>query len=193
MRCDDIRKSGWTRLFTVLFPLFAVGLSLSGVEGQERPDFSGVWASGAQGAGSARGAAGSLGSGWGSSFTIEQEEDTLTVVRVFFTRGDLQPALKFRFALDGSETRNVVLVGRGMQEQVSTAVWEADKLVITTVYDVPGGEGGGMVLGEVSQTLSLRPPPSGRAAWPASLVVETVRGGVLGGPPSTTLTVYNRN
>ena len=193
MRSDDFRKTGWTRLSTVLFSLFAVGLPISGVGGQEKPDFSGVWASGAQGAGTARGGAGSLGSGWGSNFTIEQDEDTLTVVRVFFTRGDLQPALKFRFALDGSETRNVVLMGRGMQEQVSTAVWEGDRLVITTVYDVPGGEGEGMVLGEVSQTLSLRPPPSGRAAWPASLMVETVRGGVLGGPPSTTLTVYNRN
>jgi hypothetical protein len=115
------------------------------------------------------------------------------VVRVFFTRGDLQPPLKYGFALDGSETRNVVLMGRGMQEQVSTAVWEGDKLVITTVYDVPGGEGGGMVLGEVSQTLSLQPPSPGRAAWPPSLVVETVRGGVLGGPPSTTRTVYSRN
>ena len=129
----------------------------------------------------------------GGDFTIEQDEDTLTLTRVFFSRADLQPPLKFRFALDGSETRNVVLMGRGMQEQVSTAAWEGDRLVITTVHDVAEDVGGERIVSEVVRTLSLRPPSAGRAAWPPSLVVETSRSGVLGGPPSTTTTVYTRN
>jgi hypothetical protein len=196
MRCDDRWKILWNRPSTWVLLVFSVALLSTGAGGQERPDFSGVWTSTVQGgggfaAGGTRGA-GSLGSGWGSSFTIEQGADMLTVTRVFFSRGDLQPPLKFRFALNGSETRNVVLMGRGMQEQLSTTAWDGDNLVITTLYDVPKGQGSELILAEVTQTLSLRPPSAGRAAWPPSLVLETVRGGVLGGPPSTTRTVYNR-
>ena len=197
MRSDDRWKILWNRLSTLVLSAFAVALFANGAGGQERPDFSGIWTSPAQGggfaAGGARGATASPGSGWGSSFTIEQDGDRLTLTRVFFSRADLQPPMKFRFALDGSETRNVVLMGRGMQEQVSTAVWDGDNLVITTLYEVPEGQGREMILAEVTQTLSLRPPSPGRAAWPPSLVVETVRGGVLGGPPSTTRTIYTRN
>jgi len=199
MRRDDrwkmIRNMIWKRLSTVALPVLAVALLPMGAGGQERPDFSGIWTrqGGGMAAGGARGAAGSLGSGWGSSFTMEQDADTLTVTRVFFARNDLQPPIRYRFALDGSEARTVVLMGLGMQEQLSTTRWDGDKLVIITVYDVPEGQSGGRITSEVTHTLSLQPPRAGRAAWPPSLVVETVRGGVLGGPSSTTRTVYTKN
>jgi hypothetical protein len=75
--------------------------------------------------------------------------------------------------------------------QVSTTAWESDKLIITTVHTEPDAGDGQTVTCEVTQTLSLVPPQL--AAWPPSLVVETKRCGALGGPPSTTRTVYSRN
>ena len=131
-----------------------------------------------------------LGSGWGAEFTITQDMHGLTLERVFFSRGDLQPVLKFRYALDGSETRNVVLMGRGPQEQVSSTAWDGDRLVITTVYSFVNPEDGQTETQEVTQTLALQPSRS--PARSASLVVETTRSGVLGGPSSSTRTVYTR-
>lgn len=187
-------KLGWMRPWAMVLTVFSVASVSASASGQERPDFSGTWTSPSQGGGGGiRGSGGSLGTGWGSTFTIEQDEEVLTLTRVFFTRADLQPPIKYRFALDGSETRNVVLMGRGMQKEVSTTAWEGNSLVITTIYDVAGERGEGRILCEVTHTLSLQPPSAGRAAWPPSLVVETVRSGVLGGPPSTTRTVYTRN
>jgi len=160
-----------------------------------RPDFSGQWSNPAQARGSgagARGQGGSRGSGWGREFTIEQDDDLLTVTRVLFTRGDLQPAVKLRFALDGSPTVNTVLMGRGAQRQNSTTAWDGDTLVITTRYEVPAGEGEGLVTYEEVRRLSLQPPPAGRNAWPPSLSMEIVRKGHLGGPSSTTRLVFSR-
>jgi hypothetical protein len=161
-----------------------------------RPDFSGRWSSpveaGESGA-SARGRSGSRGSGWGTALTIDEDDGVLTVTRVFFTRGDLQPPIKLRFALDGSPTVNTVLMGRGAQRQTSTTAWDGQSLVITTRYEVPAGEDGSMVTYEEVRTLSLRPPPAGRNAWPPSLAMEIVRNGVLGGPPSTTRLVFSKD
>jgi hypothetical protein len=116
--------------------------------------------------------------------------DGLTLERVFFSRGDLQPRLKFLYSLDGSETRNAVMMGRGLQEQVSRTSWEGDKLVITTVYSFVNPEDGRPETQEVTQTLSLQSSRS--PARPPSLVVETTRSGVLGGPSSSTRTVYTK-
>jgi hypothetical protein len=82
-------------------------------------------------------------------------------------------------------------MGRGLQAQVSTAAWESDKLAITMMHTDPDAAEGGAIRCEVRQTLSLEPPR--QAAGEPSLVVETTRCGVLGGHPSTTRTVYNRN
>jgi len=173
---------------------FVTGTLATGATAQERPDFSGAWTVLAQptgpGAGSG-GSSGSLGSGWGESFDLAQNAGTLTVERAFYSRADLQPILKFRYSLDGSETRNTVLMGRGPQLQVSTTAWQDDNLVITTVHSEPDAGGGQDVTCEVTQTLSLQPPRL--AAWPASLVVETTRCGAFDGPPSTTRSVYTRN
>jgi hypothetical protein len=133
----------------------------------------------------------SLGNGWGERFNLIQDTNMLTVERVLYRPRDFQPTFKLRYSLDGSEMRNTILMGRGMQVQVSTAAWQDDKLVITTVHTVPDIEDGRTVTCEVTQTLSLQPPA--QAAGEPSLVVETTRCGVLGGLPSTTRVVYTRN
>jgi len=115
----------------------------------------------------------------------------LTVERVLYRPRDYQPTLKLRYALDGSESRNTFLMGRGLQVQVSTAAWDTDELVITMVHTVPDVEEGKTVRCEVTQTLSLQPPQ--QAVGESTLVIETTRCGVLGGLPSTTETVYKRN
>jgi hypothetical protein len=172
--------------------LFAVS-----VTAQTRPDFSGRWtsepepAAAAAGAGGQRGGggrsgerAGDLGSGWGSNITITQTANRLTVEYAFFARGDMQPPLKFAFALDGAETKNPVMMGRGIQTQTSKTAWEGDKLVITTAHSFENPANGQPMKIEVKQTLSLESP--------TSLIVETTRSGVLGGPPSTTRTSYRK-
>ena len=124
-----------------------------------------------------------MGSGWGPTITITQNATQLTVEYAFFGRGDMQPPLKFTYALDGSETKNSVMMGRGTQAQVSKTAWDGARLVITTVHTFAGPDGKPMT-SEVKQTLSLESP--------TSLVVEAVRAGVLGGPATTTRTVYRK-
>jgi hypothetical protein len=172
---------------------------------QGRPDFSGRWTTdpppateggsetgrGARGAGPGRGArgggrgprAGDMGSGWGPTITIAQDPASLTIEWAFFTRGDMQPPLRFTYALDGSETTNTVMMGRGMQTQKSKTAWNGERLVITTVHTADDPSTGRPVPVEVTQTLSLDA---------GSLVVETARAGVLGGPATSTRTVYRR-
>jgi hypothetical protein len=167
------------------FLLFAIT-----VTAQTRPDFSGRWTSESEAAplsGSGRGGAssGNMGSGWGSNITIAQDATRLTVEYAFFVRGDMQPPLKFAYALDGSETKNSVMMGRGIQAQTSKAAWDGGKLVITTEHSFENPANGQPMTTKVTQTLSLESP--------TSLLVETTRNGVLGGPPATTRAVYKKN
>ena len=171
--------------------LGALAMAIGSLAAQANPDFSGVWtAQAAPRGGRGGGPSGSLGSGWGPSFTITQQGDNLTVERIFFSRGDLQPALKFRYSLDGSKTKNTVLMGRGMQEQVSTTTWKGDSLVITSTHSFANPEDGRILTSDVRQTLRLQ--PGRRLTSPPSLIIETTRSGVLGGPASTTRTVYTK-
>jgi hypothetical protein len=130
------------------------------------------------------GGRGDMGSGWGSTITIAQDAAKLTVEYAFFGRGDMQPPLKFVYALDGSETRNSVMMGRGIQGQASKTTWEGDKLVITTVHAFVDPDTGKTIGAEVKQVLSLESP--------SSLVVETTRAAAMGGTASTTKTVYRK-
>jgi hypothetical protein len=169
---------------------------------QSKPDFSGRWTTdpdpaaapaaaapargGAPpaGAGQRGGGRGDMGSGWGSTITITQDAAKLTVEYAFFGRGDMQPPLKFVYALDGSETRNSVMMGRGIQQSTSKAAWQGETLVVTTIHSFPDPDSGKPTAAEVKQALSLESP--------ASLVVETTRAGVRSGPSSTTRTVYRK-
>src|SRR5262245_13384461 len=154
----------------------------------QQPSFAGRWAvapdSTASGGGTVP-TTGSPGSGWGTPLTITQNSTRLTVEYPFFSRYDMQPPLQFTFALDGSETRNAVMLGNGVQEQISRAAWNGATLVITTVHVVANPSGAGdSVRVEVTRRLSLESP--------TRLIAETTRAGVLGGLPSTTRTVYTK-
>ena len=185
------------RMANILSVVTVVLLAVS-VTAQTRPDFSGRWTSepeptaAAPGGGGqtgaarsgGRGASGDMGSGWGANITITQAANRLTVEYAFFARGDMQPPLKFVYALDGAETKNSVMMGRGIQAQTSKTAWDGDKLVITTLHSFENPANGQPMTSEVKQTLSLESP--------TSLVVETTRSGVLGGAPSTTRTTYRK-
>jgi hypothetical protein len=125
-----------------------------------------------------------MGSGWGPTITVAQDASHLTVEYLFFARGDLQPPLKFVYALDGSESKNSVMMGRGIQVQTAKTAWESDKLIITTVHVFENPANGQPMMIEVKQILALESP--------TVLIVETTRGGVFGGPPSTTRTAYRK-
>src|SRR5262252_6006925 len=99
-----------------------ITLVVNSVAAQAKLDFSGRWTSepettGAAQAGSGQGSGanqqavqrvGDLGSGWGANLTITQNASQLTVECPVFSRYDMQPPLKFVYALDGSETKNSV-------------------------------------------------------------------------------------
>ena len=171
-------------LIVALVALLAVGATA-----QTRPDFSGRWTSEPSPAGDGQRNAsgersGDLGSGWGPNITITQTAERMTVEYMFFARGDMQPPLRFVFALDGTETRNSVMMGRGIQAQTSKTAWEGDKLVVTTTHSFGAPETGQPLASEVKQTLALESQ--------TSLIIETTRSGVMGGPSSTTRTAYKK-
>ena len=182
------------RGLTGMLSVVTVGMLATGTAAQERADFSGAWTSPPLPA--SRGGPDYLpaalpGTGWGSEFTIIQAGDQLVVERIFYSRGDLQPVLKFRYALDGTETVNGFWMGRGVQEQVSRVEWEGDNLVITTVHGFVNPEDGRTETQEVRQVLTLRWSTRSPAYEP-SLVLETTASGVLGGPPTSVRTVYTK-
>ena len=166
---------------------------LAAIGSARAPDFSGRWTSDPEPAPPASpapagrrggGARGDLGSGWGSTIMITHDAARLTVEYAFFARGDLQPPLRFVYALDGSESRNSVMMGRGIQVQVSKTAWADEALVIATVHAFTDPSSGRPASAEVTHTLRLESP--------TSLIVETARAGVLGGPPSATRTQYRK-
>ncbi len=157
---------------------------------QQRPDLSGEWAleepsggdaAGARGNSAAR--TGTMGNGWGSPLTIAQDASRLVVSYPFFSAYDLEPPLRFVYALDGSESRNAVTIGHSESHLRSRAAWRDSTLVITTVYPTPD-LGDGKTTTEVRQALTL--------ASSQRLIVETTRAGVRGGPPSVTRTAYRK-
>jgi len=165
-----------------------IALSVAVAAASAKPDFSGRWtveAPTAAGAGRGGPGRGDMGSGWGSTITITQDAGRLTVEYVFFGLGDLQPPLKFVYALDGSETKNSVMMGRGVQEQISKTAWDGDTLVITTIHRFTDPGTGKPLTEEVKQALTLESP--------TALVIETTRAGVLGGPSAATKTTYKKN
>lgn len=190
-------------LAAVAIGTLAFGPFTASAGAQLRPDFSGRWtldsaatapratasdsAARAQRAGGAYGARpdADTGSGWGRTITITQDRSRLTVEYEFFTRYDLQPPFRFAYALDGSETADTVNLGLGPQPQRSRSAWQGDTLVITTVQTFPHPDDGRQVPYEVTRRLTL--------GSPGSLQVDTVIDGVLGGPPTTTRTIYRKS
>jgi len=159
------------------------------------PDFSGAWSTAAASSAPPTGRAAArldpdLGSGWGDRISIVHNQDHVDVERVVFVPREMQPTVRYRFALDGSEIENAVTLGRTGPAPKSTAEWVGGRFVITTRYEFQDPESHRWLTSEVIHTMWLQ--PASRTPWEPSLVVETVRGGALGGPPSTTRTVYLR-
>jgi hypothetical protein len=180
------------RLMAQLEKVFGVSILVllaTAAAAQTQPDFSGRWTAPEPAAASGvRGVSiepGTMGSGLGAEMTIEHRASRLTVERAQFSQYDMQPPLRFTYALDGSESRNIVNMGRGPQELVSKAAWQGASLVITTSHRFSNPQTGKTETGDVRQMLSL--DASG------SLVVTTTHGGVLGGPSSTSATTYRKN
>ncbi len=171
------------RMGAMVLSALAATCFSTGVVAKDKPDFTGKWTQRI-----AEGETTSVESGWGPAFTIVQCSKSIVVERSFFSRPDLQPALKFTYFLDGSESRNTVMMGRGIQEQVSRANWEGDKLVITIVHTDPGADRGRGVTSEVRHTLSFK--RGRRPAHPPFLVIETTRNAVMNGLSSTTRTEF---
>lgn len=172
-------------------PLLAV--LTSAVSAQPPADFSGRWTLDAPaiattaavpGTPAAAAAPGDMGSGWGPTITIAQQEKQLSVEYTFFSRYDLMPPLTFTYPLDGSEGRNVVTMGRGQQVESSRARWNGPTLIITTTYQV-AERGTKPFTAELTRELSLESP--------TTLVVQVTRAGVLGGPPTTTRSIYRKS
>jgi len=172
----------------------AVALAVPALSAQPRPDFSGRWTvapdpaapeTGARGRGGGRGrgpVSGDMGSGWGSTITLEQDATALTLEYEFFVRGDLQPPLHFSYRLDGTESRNTVRMGRGLQVQTSRTKWDGNALVIVETHTYADPVSGKPMTSEVIRRLSLESP--------TTLVVETTREALPGATPATVKTVY---
>jgi hypothetical protein len=155
-----------------------------GVYAQARPDFSGKWvadaaaapaapAGGGGGGGGRGGGRGGGGGGpFGQEFTAKQDAKMLTVTR---SQGD--QTITTVLNLDGSESKNMVAGRGGQTEQVSKAMWEGSKLVITTTANF----GGNAV--EQKRTLSMEG---------GNLVIEQSQPGRDGGAPTVTKTVYKK-
>ncbi|HET7619555.1 MAG TPA: hypothetical protein VFK20_13695 [Vicinamibacterales bacterium] len=176
--------------------LAAIGLTaaLSAFPPQAPVDFSGNWTleppaialtPAVPGTPAGAAAPGDMGSGWGSTITITQDATRLTVAYPFFSRYELQPPLTFTYALDGSETRNAVMMGRGEQVELSRARWDGQALIIVTTYRVDDRAVGKPFVAELTRKLRLESP--------TTLIVEATRAGVLGGPSSTTRSIYRKN
>jgi len=103
------------------------------------------------------------GSGWSDRIRLTQDGGRITVESFYFSRGDLQPPLKFTYLPGGSTSENVVMVGQGAQPQTSSSRWSDCRLVITTRFPAEGG----LAEATVTQTLWLEA---------SALVVETARG-----------------
>jgi hypothetical protein len=89
------------------------------------------------------------------------------------------------YPLDGSVGRNTVMMGRGEQVESSRAQWNGATLVIITTFPVTDRGAGQPFTAELTRKLSLESP--------TTLVVEVTRSGVLGGPASTTRSVYRKS
>ncbi len=71
--------------------------------------------------------------GLGPTVTVIQDPSTLTIVRV-----GMNGEIKSIYKLDGSESKNTIMMGNNSIEQTSKAMWMGDTLMVTTSRLVQG-------------------------------------------------------
>jgi hypothetical protein len=151
------------RRVTAILSVAAVVLMAAGLVAQAKPSFAGAWKLVADpGLGEP-----------GIDLTITQSATAMTVE---YRAGGQAPApVKLTYKLDGSVSKNM-MAGRGggaPTEQVSKAMWAANKLVVTTTTGA----------GEEKRTFSMEGD---------NLVVETSAPARNGGAPNITKVTYQR-
>ena len=174
------------RNFLVVAVVLMFGAAAS-LAAQAKPDFSGKWVmdpasapappgggGGAPGGGGGGRGGGRGGGGFGQEFTIAQNAKTLTLTRM---QGDQTVTTVYN--LDGSESKNMV-AGRGGGEptaQISKAVWDGAKLVVTTTINAGGNN--------IEQKRVF-------AMEGGNLTIETTQPGRDGGPGTPQKLVYKK-
>ena len=167
--------------FTALVTAAVFVLGTASAFAQAKPNFAGKWvaeaAAAAPGgggpAGGGMGRGGGRGGGLGQELTITQDA---TTVKIDYTAGGRNPGpVSLTYKLDGTESKNT---GMGGMEQVAKAVWEGEKLVVTTQLMMAGNAV------EQKRTFSLEG---------GNLVVETVQPGREGGPGAPVRVVYKKS
>jgi hypothetical protein len=128
----------------ILVSALAVVLYTVGMSAQAKPSFAGKWTMDAPAtppaappAGGGGGGRGGGGRGGGPvstmAVTITQDATTLTIDKVQPGRGGAEGApIKLTYKLDGTDSKNMVAGRGGQMEQTAKAVWEGDKLTIST-------------------------------------------------------------
>lgn len=76
------------------------------------------------------------------------------------------------------------MMGRGEQTESSRAQWHGQTLTIVTTFRIADRGAGTPSTAELTRTLRLESP--------TTMVVEVTRAGMLGGPASTTGSVYRK-
>jgi hypothetical protein len=154
-----------TRALTV----FALAASMTITAAQAPPNFAGKWTlvpdpNNPAGMG-----------GLGQEANITQDASTLTI-----TRTSQMGTFTSTYKLDGSESRNVLNIQGNSVDQLSTAKWDAGKLLVNTKMDF----GGNLV--ETKMVMSLDTT--------GNLVAEYTRPDFQGGgAPITTKMTYKKN
>lgn len=159
------------------------------------PDFSGAWSTAELSTVSVinrvdKPKTPSLGSGWGEKISILHKSDILEIERVVFIPREMQPLVKYTYALNGTATHHSINMGRSLKPAVSHSEWKENRLVITTLFPYQHPKNGAWLEAKMTQTLWLEVPTS--TPWEATLIVETSREGVLGGMSTTNRTVYTK-
>jgi hypothetical protein len=155
------------RRVTAILSVAAVVLMAAGLVAQAKPSFAGEWKiAGDPDSGGGRGEP-------GKDLTITQSATAMTVE---YRAGGQTPApVKLTYNLDGSVSKNMMAgrSGGAPTEQVSKAMWAANKLVVTTTTGA----------GEEKRTFSIEGD---------NLVAETSASARNGGALNITKVTYQR-
>ena len=122
---------------------------------------------------------GDMGNLWGSPLTITQRADSVIFEFPFFGTYDLQPPIRYAFALNGSTSTNTIILSHGSVNTTGTAqiTGHPETLSVTMRYPTPAGvPGNGYV--EVTRIFSR--------SSPTTLNLETRFGATGGGQTSYT-------